>query len=291
MVKFTIIVPVYNDPKGIQITIDSLLQLDYPNDDYEILIVDNNSDDATREVAAKKAKGDNHVQILLEDDIQSSYAARNTGIETAKGKFLAFIDADMTVDPDWLTDLDSVFSEQDADYIGCNVQIYLPDGSNSSLIGQYNAATGFPMEQNMKQRSFAGAGCLAVRKNIINDLGGFDSTLVSSGDREFGHRVAEARYDQYYADHIVLRHPARTSLQSLLAKAVRIGRGKSQLYRLHPDMSGVRPWYHPFNVLPPRPLRFRSLVGDRYGLSTVFIFYIIAYIYKLFVMIGRVKER
>jgi glycosyltransferase involved in cell wall biosynthesis len=93
----SIIVPVYNGSRTIDDLLASLLALDYPAERHEILIVDNKSTDDTRERVQRYP-----VTLLEETEIQSSYAARNRGIEAAKGEILAFTDADCVVEPTWL---------------------------------------------------------------------------------------------------------------------------------------------------------------------------------------------
>ncbi len=100
----SIIVPVYNDADSIRQLLDSIEQLDYPRDRYEVLVVDNNStDDLAGAVAAYPVK------LLHERDAQSSYAARNLGIKQARGEILAFTDADCRVHPQWLRGLQAAF--------------------------------------------------------------------------------------------------------------------------------------------------------------------------------------
>jgi glycosyltransferase involved in cell wall biosynthesis len=93
----SIIVPVYNGSLTIDALLTSLLALDYPADRCEILIVDNKSTDDTRDRVQRYP-----VTLLEETEIQSSDAARNRGVEAAKGEILAFTDADCVVEPNWL---------------------------------------------------------------------------------------------------------------------------------------------------------------------------------------------
>lgn len=102
----SIITPVYNGAHTIGRLLDSIQQLDYPIDRYEVLVVDNNSSDNLEGVVAAYP-----VKLLHERHTQSSYAARNLGVRRARGEILAFTDADCLVHPQWLCCLQAVFQD------------------------------------------------------------------------------------------------------------------------------------------------------------------------------------
>ena len=78
----SVIVPVYNDPDGIAATLDSLLaQSTTP--DYRIHVVDNDSTDRTPEVVRSYTNDNDRITLHHERDVQSSYAAHNTGIRNS----------------------------------------------------------------------------------------------------------------------------------------------------------------------------------------------------------------
>lgn len=290
MVDISVIIPVYNDITGIRDTLHSLLKIDYLDDRHEIIVVDNGSTDRTKVVAEDIATDYKHVRVLLENDIQGSYAARNKGIQHATGDILAFIDADMTVEKSWLSDLESVFIETNADYIGCNVELYFPE-DKKTIIGEYNLALGFAVCVDIRKQQFAPTCCLAIRKTVINDVGPFHSDLVSGGDREFGQRVAAAGYTQHFAEDIVMRHPVRTKPLQIAKKAVRVGKGQEQIYHRYSKTAESRPWFHPYNFLPPHPITFQLRISENYSIVYCLIFYIISYCYKLLTSYGRMVER
>src|SRR3990170_2881853 len=107
----SIIVPVFNGENAIEECIQSLLDQDYPRDKYEIIIVDNNSKDGTGEIIKRYP-----VLYLLEDEIQSSYAARNKGIGYAQGEIFAFTDSDCVASKNWLKEAMLLFRNE---RVGC----------------------------------------------------------------------------------------------------------------------------------------------------------------------------
>lgn len=91
MAVVSVIIPVYNAEKYIKECIDSLLGQTYP--DFEIICVDDGSQDRSLEILREYEERDSRISVLVQ---QNQYAgvARNTGMEQAKGKYLLFLDAD-----------------------------------------------------------------------------------------------------------------------------------------------------------------------------------------------------
>jgi len=237
----SIVIPVYQDPEGIRSTLDSILDQS-TNKDYRVHVVDNDSTDRTPDVV--RSYDDDRITLLHETDVQSSYAARNTGIRNADADLLAFVDADMTVPENWLETALREFETADADYMGCAVDLTLPD--DPTLAARYDHHTGFPVEGYLERQGFAPTCCLVVRRAVFADVGLFDHRLESGGDKEFGNRVRDAGYDQHYAEGVTMYHPTRDSVAALAAKDRRVGRGLCQLQRFHPDRYGTP-------GVPPRP--------------------------------------
>ncbi len=241
----SVIVPVYEDPAGVAQTLRSLVEQTYSRERHEIVVVDNDSTDDTRSVVRSYAREHDHVTMAVEDDVQSSYAARNTGVRESSGTVCAFVDADMTVEEDWLESVVERFRKDDVAYLGCDVEIRVPPGEET-VFARYNRASGFPVEYDIEVKRFAPTCCLSVRRSVFEEVGTFDQRLTSGGDYEFGNRVSASGVDLHYAPDIVQYHPARSSLRSLVKKSLRQGRGVGQLQRYYPDRYG-RPG------IPPRP--------------------------------------
>ncbi|GAA0511116.1 glycosyltransferase [Halorubrum aquaticum] len=239
--KVAVIVPVYEDPDGIRTTLESLLaqSCEWP---HRIVVVDNGSTDDTPNIV--RSYDDNRLTLLFETDIQSSYAARNTGVNATESDILAFVDADMAVPDGWLRESLRELEAANADYMGCNVDLTLPN--SPTIAGRYDHHTGFPVEGYLERQQFVPTCCLFVRRAVFADVGLFDRRLMSGGDKEFGNRVHGAGYDSHLADDITVSHPTRSSIGELIAKDIRVGRGLCQLQRYHPDRYGTP-------GIPPRP--------------------------------------
>ena len=281
--RLSVVIPVYNDPDGIEQTVQSLVRQENAPD-YEIIAVDNDSTDKTPRVIEEFEE--THPDLVFgysETDIQGSYAARNTGIEHASGDLLAFIDADVTVEDTWVADVHERFHSSEVDYLGCNVEMYIPDGEDT-IWARYDVAMGLPVEHYLKTKQFAPTCALTIRRQIIERVGTFDQTLVSGGDKEFGKRVHNGGFQMDYDPAIVVQHPARTTFESHVKKAMRIGKGQAQLWNRH--NLAVHP-LSPSRVLPPSPQRIKGRTQlSRPPLST----YIMSYLLKLVQTVYSIRE-
>ena len=94
----SVVIPVWNSPDLIGKCLTALAQQTYPRDRFEVLVVDNGSTDATANVARSYP-----FVAVLSEPVAGSYRARNRGLRSARGEYVAFTDADCIPDPDWLT--------------------------------------------------------------------------------------------------------------------------------------------------------------------------------------------
>jgi glycosyltransferase involved in cell wall biosynthesis len=105
----SVIIPTYNRAKMLGITIESFINQDYPKDQYEIIIADNNSSDNTKDVVndwQKRSPVD--IRYIFEKR-QGVHFARNTAAKIAMGDVLYFTDDDMIADKDLLREIVKVF--------------------------------------------------------------------------------------------------------------------------------------------------------------------------------------
>ena len=128
----SIIVPVYNTPKDyIQKCISSLLTQTYSS--YEILLVDDGSNEDVADYCDELSHKDLRIRVYHQKNRGVS-SARNLGLEVAEGEYIAFVDADDWVEPDYIEKLLSAI-EMNAEMAICNICYDYGKDSNSDLIG------------------------------------------------------------------------------------------------------------------------------------------------------------
>lgn len=114
----SVIIPVYNVERYLNACIDSVLCQTYK--DIEIILVDDGAADGCPDICDAYAKADSRVRVIHKQNGGLS-DARNAGIDTAKGKYLLFIDSDDSVSPDHIEYLYRLLTENRADMSVCGV--------------------------------------------------------------------------------------------------------------------------------------------------------------------------
>lgn len=132
LMKLSVIVPVYNVECYLRECIDSILHQDFT--DFELILVDDGSPDRSGEICDEYAVKDHRVWVIHQTNGGLS-AARNAGLEMASGDYIAFIDSDDFIAPDFLNRAMQVFEEQpDTDMV--EMPVILHYGGKESVLYQ-----------------------------------------------------------------------------------------------------------------------------------------------------------
>ena len=105
-IRFSVVVPAYNEAAYLGRALDSLRHQDYDGT-YEIIVVDNNSTDSTAAIAA------HHGVRVVSESQQGVCAARQRGFDSARGEIIISTDADTTQPREWLRTIDARFADSD----------------------------------------------------------------------------------------------------------------------------------------------------------------------------------
>lgn len=124
----TTIIPVYNGERYLQEAIDSVLAQTYGN--WELIVVNDASTDLTREITIQYVKSDKRIRLVNHRKNKYRAGALNTGISTASGKYICFLDADDIYFPDKTEkQVEFLDGNRGVDMVYGDMEAFRPDGS------------------------------------------------------------------------------------------------------------------------------------------------------------------
>jgi glycosyltransferase involved in cell wall biosynthesis len=243
LLKISVVICTYNRSAYIKDAMDSLYEQTLPRNQYEVIVVNNNSTDETQQVceAYIAAHSDAHFYYFNEPQQGASFA-RNTGAAYARSPLLCFMDDDAVADHDYLERIARFFEMRpDAGGLGGRIiPKYIPaepvwmSHYVSSLVGHFHyseevsefAPNKYPLESNM-----------IIRKADFDAISGFNSALpgvvgtlrIGGEGKDFFFRLKELGRTIYYDPAIRVQHvveTAKLTREYMYRVASGIGRGE-----------------------------------------------------------------
>lgn len=222
---FSIVIPTYNRPERLATCLESISEVDYGRDRFQVIVVDDGSQISVEPVVARFY--DKFDLTLITQTNAGPAQARNTGAARAKGNFLVFTDDDCTLAADYLQKLEvSVIKTPDY-LIGGRTLNALEHNLYSTasqalidyLYDYYNTGS--------KQSNFFASNNFAMPTEYFNALGGFDTTfpLAAGEDREFCDRWLRHGYKMTYAPDVQIYHAHKLTLTKFWHQHFNYGRG------------------------------------------------------------------
>ena len=224
----SVIVPVWNDAARLERCLRALGGQTYPGDLYEVVVVDNGSDEPVGPVVARHARA-----RLVREARPGSYAARNAGLAHARGEVVAFTDADCLPVSDWIEKgVACLVRGGGRTVVAGRVEIFPHTPQRPNAVEQYELLFALEQRKYVRKYRFGATANLFAWREAFARVGPFLSEIKSGGDLEWVRRAAEHGYELEYADEARVRHPARASLPQLYLKIVRIAGGIHDLRRI-----------------------------------------------------------
>lgn len=131
------IVPIYNVAAHVGGCVHSILAQTLT--DFEVLLIDDGATDGSGDIALAAANGDPRVRLIRQDNAGLG-AARNTGLGAATGAFIAFVDSDDAVMPDYLMRLWQTLEQTGGDWVACAIQSTEAGDANTPKTGSRHSA-------------------------------------------------------------------------------------------------------------------------------------------------------
>jgi len=218
----SVIVPHYNDLKGLDSCLAALCRQTYPAEQFEIIVGDNNSpqgEAAISRVIAGRAR----LTVVLE---KGAAPARNGAIALARGDILAFTDSDCLPEPDWLAE--GVAALSDCDFAGGRMKVLVPNRAAVTPTEAFELVFAFNNENYVKHKAFTVTANQFSPRVLFDQIGGFRTGV--SEDQEWSLRARDAGYRIGYAPAAVVGHPARRTWTELKTKWQRLNREQFGLF-------------------------------------------------------------
>lgn len=233
----SVIVPIYNGETDIPDLIACLINQTYDSNQCEFLLVDNNSQDNTanliKESIEKYQETGKKLKYLSENQIQSSYAARNTGIKEAQGEIIAFTDADCRPKPDWLINLIQPFANPKVSIVAGEIEGLEGD----SLLEKYATFYGTLSQKYTLEHPFSAYGQtanLAIKKEVFPIIGLFRPYLTTGGDADICWRILrEVESEIIFVPSAVVLHRHRDNLKDFKSQWQRYGKSGKYLHEMY----------------------------------------------------------
>lgn len=256
--EISVILCTFNRCTSLASTLESIAASQIPEEiEWEVLVVDNNSTDQTREVVESFClRYQGRFRYIFELQQGLSFA-RNAGVREARGQILAFTDDDVIVDPKWLHNLTASFEK--GEWAGTGGRIVAANSFTCpgwlSLQGPFNSG-GVIALFDLGDRPCAisrppfGAN-MSYRREMFQkygyfrtDLGRRAGSMLSNEDTEFGRRLMARGERLWYEPSAVVYHPVpvnRLTKEYFLRFWFNFGRSQFREAERRPDVLGIIP--------------------------------------------------
>lgn len=239
MIKFSIIICTYNREELLNNCLESLVEQMNPPDNFEVIVVDNNSEDGTAELVDRYVKEYDFFKYVLETDQGLSYA-RNRGCREALGEYLVYLDDDAKATKKYIHAVGWTLNKHKPDLMGGPIHPYYTTEKPKWFKDKYEIRE-YADKSGFSGRCQISGGNFIIKKELLEELGMFDVKLGMIGNKDGAgeermvlekYRASRPKNEQrvYYSlDCKVLHHtPAKKMKVSYLCKRYYLG-GKSLL--------------------------------------------------------------
>lgn len=210
MIKYSIIIPTYNDNQRTNELIEAILSLKFDKATYEVIVVDNNKNQQV-------FFPDNDKVNVLHCKTPGSYEARNYGVIHSVGEYCIFTDSDCIPCENWLKNIHINILSSHADVLAGPTKIYKGDSNSAAFL--FERVIGFNFF-NMKKNKVATTSNLIIKRDLIKKSP-FNTKSFSGGDVEWTGTYTKTSSINY-VDDIIVYHPARKDIKAILKKDERV---------------------------------------------------------------------
>lgn len=238
----SVIVPVRNEERYIERCLYSLAAQDYPRDRYEVLVVDGQSTDTTKQVVSRFAAESTLDLRLLQNPRMLPAAAMNIGLEQARGEIIVRLDGHASAAADFVRESVRALERTGADCVGGVIESEGETDAGraiaaamSSRFGVGGAAFRIGGEGDVDTVAFG-----AYRRDVFDAIGGFAEDIDKGEDDEFNYRLLDHGGRIVLVPSIRTRYVVRGDLRGLWRQYFGYGLAKPEVLRRHPMQARLR---------------------------------------------------
>lgn len=227
----SVVIGAYNEEKYLPFALQSLNEQKRRAD--EIIVVDNNSTDKTSEIART------YNTRVLKERRQGYVYSVNKGLMSAKHDIIAVTDADTVVPRDWLMEIEKAF--HDRDVVGVATPMDTFDSRFYSKLISYVYNPFVKMHYKLNLPFMAGMS-MAVRRDVLHLLGGYDLRYKTGADVELGVRLRKHGKIQFLS-HVIVKTSSRRFKKSPVNSSIK--HSKSYVYAMwikKPNQDSLQPF-------------------------------------------------
>jgi cellulose synthase/poly-beta-1,6-N-acetylglucosamine synthase-like glycosyltransferase len=227
--KISIIVPTKNEETVIRRCLNGILNVDYPKDKMQILVVDGKSDDDTFQICEEfSEKYPKNIKVLSEKTVKGKPAALNLALPYIDGEIVGVFDADSLPEKDALSKVAAYFNDKKLMALqGRTTSINEKDNALTRVIAiEEKAWFQALLSGREKLRLFVPltGSCQFVRRSVVDELGGWDENSLTE-DVEFALRMVEKNHLIKYAPDVCSGQETPNNFGNLVKQRVRWYRG------------------------------------------------------------------
>src|SRR4051812_25418411 len=214
-IKVTVAIPTYNRADFLRQALAGIVAQQFPRDNFEVLVIDNNSTDHTRAVVHEFAPQFPAPRFVQERKQGLDYA-RNRAIEEARGEIILFGDDDILVQPDWIAQMTVALLADPGRHIGAVGGEVIPVFPNGlpDWVREWHSPLAFRSDAGALEPRHSPMGAnLAFPKWVFEQVGTFHTKLdraagnyFSGGDAEMIRRVRAAGFEIWFNPAASVQH-------------------------------------------------------------------------------------
>ncbi len=228
--EISIVIPALNASETISQQLSALAEQSW-QEEYEVIVVDNGSNDQTVDVIQSYNSSIKNLKVIEAKAKRGAGYARNIGAEQACGDFLLFCDADDVVDSRWVEEM--VIALKKYSFVCSRLNFSRLNNQtiqNSRYCIQQN---GVIQNDNPPYFTHAATSGLGVRKELHESVGGFDESFYTCEDADYCWRIQLAGVSLYFVESALVHYRFRETIQDTCKQALRWGIDSTKLYRKH----------------------------------------------------------